>query len=44
MIHIFKVKYYNNRTNVLEPSINLEEGSEQAQYGGSKIKGMEAYC
>ncbi|XP_052086879.1 uncharacterized protein LOC127724072 isoform X2 [Mytilus californianus] len=38
-----EVKYFNNRENILEPSVFEEEGSVPAQYGGFKMEGTESY-
>ncbi|XP_076076705.1 uncharacterized protein LOC143047533 isoform X2 [Mytilus galloprovincialis] len=38
-----EVKYFNNRENILEPSVFEGEGSVPAQYGGFKMEGTESY-
>lgn len=38
-----QIKYFNNRENILEPSVFEGEGSVPAQYGGFKMEGTESY-
>ncbi|VDI52267.1 Hypothetical predicted protein [Mytilus galloprovincialis] len=40
---IEEVKYFNNRENILEPSVFEGEGSVPAQYGGFKMEGTGSY-
>ena len=37
------MKYFNNRDNVLEPSVFPDEGLVQPQYGTLKMEGTESY-